>query len=242
VHRFYLPSLALRGEHLIIEENRIVFQCGKVLRMRTDDFFQVFDGHQEWLVQIEEINRQRIITKKIQDIENKAEPKVKVSLYQAIPKKPALFELVVQKATEIGVSEIFPLVTERTEKHRMSKFQRLELIAMEATEQCGRMHIPVIRHPADYEEIIGKLSNGFIAYEYEGTKYLADYEKNLKGAKEIQIIIGPEGGLSEAEVELAKASNVKPFSLGTRILRTETAAIASLSLMMLNRCIIDKLH
>jgi 16S rRNA (uracil1498-N3)-methyltransferase len=235
VHRFYLPSLVLRGEHLIIEENRIVFQCGKVLRMRTDDFFHVFDGHEEWLVQIEEINKKRIVTKKVQVIENRAEPKVKISLYQAIPKKPALFELVVQKATEIGVSEIFPLVTERTEKHRMSKFQRLEVIAMEAAEQCGRMHIPVIRHPADFEEIIGKLSNGFIAYEYEGTKYLADYEKDLKGAKEIQVIIGPEGGLSEAEIELAKESSVKPFTFGPRILRTETAAISALSLMMLNR-------
>lgn len=235
MHRFYLQSLELKGEHLIIEEHRIVFQCGKVLRMRTGDFFQVFDGQKEWLVQIEEINPKRIITKKVQDIQNKAEPKVKVSLYQAIPKKPALFELVVQKATEIGVSEIFPLVTERTEKHRLGKFQRLEAIAMEATEQCGRMKIPVIRHPAYFNEIIGKLSNGFIAYEYEGSKHLADYEKDLKGAFDIQLIIGPEGGLTEGEIEIAKASSVKPFTMGTRILRTETAAIAALSLMMLNR-------
>ncbi|MBU1015541.1 16S rRNA (uracil(1498)-N(3))-methyltransferase [Patescibacteria group bacterium] len=235
MHRFYLPSLDFKRDYLEIFDHRIVHQAGKVLRMWTDDFFRLFDGKNEYQVQIAEINKRRILVKKVQELKNKAEPKIKVSLYQAIPKKPALFELVVQKATEIGVSEIFPLVTERTENRRMSKFQRLHLIAMEATEQCGRMKIPVIRHPVNYDEIVGKLRNGFIAYEYEGTRYLADYEKDMKGASEIQIIIGPEGGLSESELALAKESSVKPFSLGPRILRTETAAIAALSLMMLNR-------
>ncbi len=235
MHRFYLPSLAFKGEYLRIEDNRIVHQVGKVLRMWNDDFFHVFDGKKEFLVQIENINRRKMLDKKVEDVKNKAEPKVKVSLYQAIPKKPALFELVVQKATEIGVSEIFPLVTKRTEKRRMSKFERLQLIAMEATEQCGRMNIPEIRHPVNYDEVVGKLSNGFIAYVYEGSKHLADYEKDMKDAREIQIIIGPEGGLSESELALAKDSNVKPFSLGKRILRTETAAISAMSLIMLNR-------
>lgn len=235
MHRFYLPSLAFKSDFLEITENRILHQTSKVLRMWKDDFFRVFDGKKEWQVQIVEINKRRMVVKKIQELHNKAEPKVKVSLYQAIPKKPALFELVVQKATEIGVSEIFPLITERTEHRRMSRFDRLQLIAMEATEQCGRMNIPLIHHPVNYDEVIGKLSHGFIAYEYEGTRYLADYEKELKGAETIQLIIGPEGGLSESELELAKASSVKPFSLGPRILRTETAAIASLSLLMLNR-------
>lgn len=235
MHRFYLPSLVFKGDYLEITDHRIVHQAGKVLRMWNDDFFQIFDGKKEWLVQIAAINKHHISVKKVEEVSNKAEPKVKVSLYQAIPKKPALFEMVVQKATEIGVSEIFPLITKRTEKRRMTKFQRLELIAMEATEQCGRMNIPVIRHPVNYDEIVGKLSNGFIAYEYEGSKHISDYEEEMKSAKEIQIIIGPEGGLSESELELAKESSVKPFTLGSRILRTETAAIASLSLIMLNR-------
>lgn len=235
MHRFYLPSLEFNRDYLEIFDHRIVNQAGKVLRMRTDDFFRLFDGDKEYQVQIAEIDKRRILVQRVQAIENKAEPKVKVSLYQAIPKKPALFELIVQKATEIGVSEVFPLVTERTEKRRMSKFQRLELIAMEATEQCGRMKIPLIHHPVNYDEIIGKLSNGFIAYEYEGTRHLSNYEKDLAGAKEIQVIIGPEGGLTESEIELAQNSSVRPFTFGPRILRTETAAIAALSLLMLNR-------
>ena len=235
MHRFYLPSLPFKGDRLEITDHRIVHQTGKVLRMWKDDFFHVFDGKEEWLAQIEDINKRHITVKKVKEIKNKSEPELKVSLYQAIPKKTALFELVVQKATEIGATEIFPLITKRTENRRMSKFQRLELIAMEATEQCGRMRIPQLRHPVSYDDVIGKLRNGFIAYEYEGTRYLSDYEKELKNAKEVQIIIGPEGGLSESELELAKDAGVRPFTFGPRILRTETAAIAALSLIMLNR-------
>lgn len=235
MHRFYLPSLDFKGELLDIGDNRVIHQAGKVLRMRTSDFFQVFDGKREWLMQIEEISKRRISAKRVQAVENHSEPRLKVSLYQAIPKKPALFELIVQKATEIGVHEIFPLITERTEKRRMSKFERLQLIAMEAAEQCGRMHIPLIRHPVNYDEVVGSLSSGFIAYEYEGTKFISDYADELKKANEMQIIIGPEGGLSESEMSLAKAAKIRPFTFGPRILRTETAAIASLSQILLQR-------
>ena len=230
-----MASPAFRNDFLEITDHRIVYQAGKVLRMWKDDFFHVFDGKKEWSVQIEAINKRHITVKRIKEIKNNSEPELKVSLYQAIPKKTGLFELVVQKATEIGVSEIFPLVTKRTEKRRMSKFERLQTIALEATEQCGRMKIPELRHPVNYDEVISKLSNGFIAYEYEGTRHLANYKKELTGAKEAQVIIGPEGGLTETELELAQESSVKPFTFGPRILRTETAAIAALSLIMLNR-------
>ena len=152
-----------------------------------------------------------------------------------LPKKPALFELVIQKATEIGVHEIFPLITERTENRRLSKFERLKLIAIEAAEQCGRLHIPTIRHPVNYEEILPEFSNGFIAYEYEGSTFISDYAETLSSSDEVQLVIGPEGGLSESEIQLAKTHSIKPFTLGKRILRTETAAISSLSLMLLNR-------
>jgi 16S rRNA (uracil1498-N3)-methyltransferase len=235
MHRFHLPSLDFKQDRLTITEHRLVFQMGKVLRMVKRDFFHVFDGQKEWLMQIEELDKRKILAKKIEEVKNKAEPKLRVSLYQAIPKKPALFELVVQKATEIGVTDIFPLITERTEGRRMSRFERLHAIAMEATEQCGRLQIPVIHHPVNYSEVLKKLSHGYIAYEYEGSKFLWDYEKDLKGLKELQILIGPEGGLSEVEIKLAKQCNVKPFTFGPRILRTETAAISALSLILLHR-------
>jgi len=204
--------------------------------MKRGDRFTIFDeAENERILEVQDIDRRSITAHVKESVSRNSEPKVKVSLYQAIPKKPALFELIVQKATEIGVSEIFPLITERTENRRMSKFERLHIIAMEATEQSGRTKIPVIHHPANYDEILPKQKNGFIAYEYEGEKYLSDYAKELAGAKELSIIIGPEGGLSKKEIELAKKYKLHSFTFGPRILRTETAAISALSLVLLNR-------
>ncbi|MBU1682347.1 16S rRNA (uracil(1498)-N(3))-methyltransferase [Patescibacteria group bacterium] len=221
---------------LIISDKRIVHQTGKVLRMWKEDRFQVFDDNgDEFVVEIESINKFRIIAEIVETVKSDTEPSVEVSLYQAVPKKPALFELVVQKATELGVARIFPLITERTEKRRITKFERLFSIAMEATEQSGRTKIPVIQHPVTFEDVIGGLSNPYIGYEYEGKKYLLNYGDSLYKGNELQIIIGPEGGLSQHEIDLAKEAKVKPFTLGPRILRTETAAISALSLVLLSK-------
>ena len=235
MHRFYLPSLAFQKDELVIEDQRIVFQLTKVLRIKLGTKFHLFDEGGEWLVKVAEMGKKKIHVERLSEIQNQAEPRLKVALYQGIPKKPALFELIVQKATEIGVTEIYPFVTERTENRRMPKLDRLNLIAMEATEQCGRLKIPKIHYPVNYGEIIGKLSNGFIAYEYEAKHYLSDYRKEIESSAELQIIIGPEGGLSESEMSMAKEAGVKSFSLGKRILRTETAAIAALAQVLVER-------
>ncbi len=215
-------------------DERVVFQAGKVLRMWKGDKFHLFnDKAQEFAVEVLDVNRRQILVNVLEAVENKTEPKLKVSLYQAIPKKPALFELVVQKATEIGVHEIFPLITERTEKRHMTKFERLAVIAMEAAEQCGRLHIPTLHHPVAFEDVAPKLKNAYMAYEYETKTYLPDYSEAIGKSKEIQMIIGPEGGLSQKEVEIAKKAGIKTFTFGARILRTETAAISALSLVLL---------
>ncbi len=216
-------------------DHRIVYQTGKVLRMKKGDEFHVFDEKgKEQLVKIVELNKRKIVGKVIQSVKNDSESKLNVSLYQAIPKKPALFELIVQKATEIGVNEIFPLITQRTEKRRMSKFERMQLIAIEASEQSGRTHIPLIRHPVNLEDALPKMTNAYIGYEYDDGDFLSKYEKTMYKKKDIQIIIGPEGGFSEEEVDKAVKAGVHPFTLGKRILRTETASIAALSIVMLN--------
>lgn len=234
MHRFYLEKPDISRNLVTITDKRIVHQTSRVLRMWNDDEFRIFDENgNEHLIKIIEINQRKILARIIGPIENNAEPSINVSLYQAIPKKPALFELVIQKATEIGVTAIYPLITERTEKRRLGKFDRMLAIAMEATEQCGRVKVPLIHHPINFEDVIGHVKNAYIGYEYEGKKFLSDY-KDMYKEKDIQIIIGPEGGFSQKEIELAEKSSAKPFTLGPRILRTETAAIAALSLALLN--------
>jgi 16S rRNA (uracil1498-N3)-methyltransferase len=233
MHRFYLQSPQIKNSLLTIMDNRIVHQASRVLRMWKGDRFSIFDEKgNESVVEIIDINNRKILANIVEPTTNKTEPEIEVSLYQAIPKKPALFELIVQKATEIGVTAIYPLITERTEKRRLGKFERMLAIAMEATEQSGRLHIPTIHHPVNYDDIIKKLSNAYIGYEYEDKKFLSDYD--LSKTKELQIIIGPEGGFSEKEIERAQKAGAHPFTFGPRILRTETAAIAALSLVLLD--------
>ena len=202
--------------------------------MRTGSNFSVFDENgKEVLVEILEINRRKIIGNIIEKIKRNTESKISVHLYQAIPKKTTLFEMVIQKATEIGVDHIYPLITKRTERHRLSKFERLHNIAVEATEQSRRLKVPVIRHPVAFDDVVKKVKNAYLGYEYEDTKMLGDFLPEIKKSKEIHIFIGPEGGFDQQEIDLAISNGVKLFTFGPRILRTETAAISALSIILL---------
>ena len=203
--------------------------------MKPDNRFTIFDERgKEFMVEILKISNRKILGNIVEEIKNKTEPKIEIHLYQAIPKKIALFELVVQKATEIGASHIYPLITNHTEKHRISKFDRLLKIAIEATEQSRRTKIPTIHHPVNFEEVVSKTKNVYIGYEYEGNKTLASYIPDIKKAKEAHILIGPEGGFDQKEIDYAINKKANLFSFGPRILRTETASIAALSIVLLS--------
>lgn len=233
MHRFHFSSLTIKKNHLMIDDSRLLFQMVKVLRMKPGNQFHIFNEKEEWLVELETIEKRKTTVKVVRPVQNDRDPKLKVSLYQAIPKKQALFELVIQKATELGVHDIYPLITERTENKRLHKMERLQVIGIEATEQCGGQHVPTIHPPVEFKKVIGTLKNAFMAYEGEQEKYLSDYSKALSSSSEIQLLIGPEGGFSKNEMVLAQKTNIKSFSLGKRILRTETAGIVGLSLILL---------
>ena len=234
MQRFYLSSPDIQKNVIEIHDPRIIYQASRVLRMRTGSRFSVFDEKgKEILVEILEINRRKIIGNVIELIKRNTEPKIEIHLYQAIPKKTSLFEWVVQKATEIGVSHIYPLITDRTEKHRISKFDRLMAVAIEAVEQSRRLKVPLIHHPVTFNQAIKKNKNAYVAYEYEKKKVLTDYLSNIKKQKKIHLFIGPEGGFDQKEIDFALSNGAKLFTFGPRILRTETAALSALSIILL---------
>jgi len=235
MQRFFISNPDVVSKILTIQDNRIVHQMNKVLRMKAGSLFSFFDDNgKEMKADVLEINK-KFVTANVQEIiERNSESPISVSLYQAIPKKPALFELVVQKATELGVKHIYPLVTERTEKRHINKFERLYSIAVEATEQCGRTSVPIIQHPVDIMNVMPKLSNAYVAYELEKSRNLMEFADEISKNKQADIFIGPEGGFSQKEIDVALKTGAKMFGLGPRILRTETAAIATLSLILAN--------
>jgi len=234
MHRFYIPNPNIENGILDIKESDIVYQASKVLRMHVGSELSIFnDAQQEFKAEISNMDRHIVSVKIIDEIKRDTEPKLKIHLYQAIPKKTALLELVIQKATEIGVSHIHPMITKRTEKRQLGKFERLKTIAKEAAEQSRRLSVPVIHKPIEFKETIKGVKNTYIAYENEKSKMLNELLQGIDNAGEAHILIGPEGGFDNEEIDFATKNNAKLFGLGSRILRTETASIASLSLILL---------
>lgn len=162
---------------------------------------------------------------------NFAIPSVEINLYQALPKGDKL-DLITQKCVELGVSKITPFLSKYTNETKFRK-DRLEKIALEACKQCKRAKLPIISDLSDFNSVIENLKEDIIIMPYENAQVgKISNIRNLKNAKSVAIIIGSEGGFAEEEVKLAKKAKAKIVSLGNRILRCETAAIVSQTLVM----------
>jgi 16S rRNA (uracil1498-N3)-methyltransferase len=143
------------------------------------------------------------------------------------------FELVTQKVTEIGVTHIIPILCEHSEKKKLN-MERLNKIVLEASEQSGRGDIPTVHDIQTLEEVFQKgiLPQEKIVLHPEG-KTLKKYFEGLNQVKSFAVFVGPEGGFSPKEIELLNSYNVPAVTLGSQILRAETAAIAISSLLIL---------
>lgn len=171
---------------------------------------------------------------------NYREPEINITLAQAIPKKSNM-DLIVQKCTEIGVSSIIPLQTKRTivklkGKKKQKRINRWQRIAREAAKQCQRGNIPLVKNIYDIKDI-EKIKDNYdlilIPYENEKVNNFQNFwNSNTREATDILVIIGPEGGFTEQEVKLVEKMGGKSVSLGPRILRTETAGMISLTMIL----------
>ncbi|MBQ9734929.1 MAG: 16S rRNA (uracil(1498)-N(3))-methyltransferase [Clostridia bacterium] len=166
---------------------------------------------------------------------------VEIALFQGLPKNDKL-ELIIQKAVELGVSKIIPVETERAivkieEKKKQSKTARWQSIAESAAKQCKLTFIPEVLCPVTFNsaiELINSFDHFIVPYENkDGMTATVNALKEIKAGQKVGIFIGPEGGISEKEITALENVGAKPVSLGKRILRTETAAIIALSMLML---------
>lgn len=165
-----------------------------------------------------------------------AEPPYTVTLYQGMPKGDKL-DTIVQKAVELGATEIVPVMCERAvsrpdEKSMDKKLVRLKRIAAEAAKQCGRGTVPEVRPILSYKEMLDRLVSAdlhFICYEGDGTVHCREIITAKENVSSVAFYIGPEGGISAGEIDLAKSKNIPLAGLGKRILRTETAPLFVLS-------------
>lgn len=205
------------------------------LRMRIGEALTVSDGRGfDYDGEIEEISGDTVTVRLFRQYKNESEPTLRVTLYPGMPKGDKL-ELVVQKSTEMGACGITPVLTDRSvsrpdAKSAAKKQERLQRIALEAAKQSGRGAVPEIGAMMSFKEAVRSAKGTKILF-YEGgglplSKCLPAEET------EVSVFIGPEGGFAPEEVEFAKENGVVTATLGPRILRTETAPLAALSILM----------
>ncbi len=243
MHRFYVDKDQIQGDTIRIigpDVNHI----RNVLRMKQGDELIICNGQgKDCYCIINKMSDVEITVQKIREQETGTELKNRITLFQGLPKKDKM-ELIIQKAVELGVHEIVPVMTKRVivkledRKKEMKKLERWQAIAENAAKQSGRGVIPTIHPIKTFTEAINdcnQLELGLIPYENaQGIKYTKDIMCTLKNYSTVGVFIGPEGGFEESEIIAAKENNIQPITLGKRILRTETAGLAVLSMMMLS--------
>lgn len=232
LHRFFI-SPDLIGDTQINLPEETSHQITQVLRLKKYDQIIVLDNSgTEFVVKLIDINKKHTFGEVIEKRKNENEPDKKIHLYQAIIARDN-FELVLQKSVELGVSEVTPIITERTQFDRKfieGKYERWQRIIKEAAEQSERGILPELHLPLNFEAALTQSKEKgktLIAWEKEKeVQWTSEYSKK---AHDFNIFIGPEGGFTENEINYAKDQKAILISLGKTILRAETAAIASIA-------------
>lgn len=227
IHRF-IGDFKLNQGQIIVSDKETINQIRRVLRLKIGDLVELIPEKDqvEWLGRIESISNQSVEISLIETKISGPSNQNKVTLYCAILKKDN-FELVVQKATELGVTKIVPLITARTVKINL-KFDRLNKIAKEAAEQSGRVDIPELTAVKNLEKVLDNF-----AYENYDQVFWLDFDgeknKNILDQKnkslKIALIVGPEGGFTDVESQKALELGLNIKTISTNVLRAETAAI-----------------
>lgn len=205
----------------------------KVLRLGVGDRITVFDSESlEYEGVITDISSETIAVQVHDTRRLRTEPELELNLFQAILKGNKM-DMVINQTTQLGVSEIFPVISERTQVRSTAKVDRWNKITRESTKQCGRATPPVVSKPVDFQGSFGMKEQSemkIILYENQD-ELLRDYMHSLtRPVNSINVYIGPEGGFSEKEVALAEENGYIALGLGKRILRAETASVVSLVL------------
>ncbi len=227
-----------------IQSGEIIFTgedahyMSRVLRLHENDEIEIASDGKNYQGRLKKVTGQEVVVSLIAELNSFAEPPISVTLLQGLPKGDKL-ELIIQKTVELGVDKIIPIkcsrsVPEWPAKKIETKIERLQKVAESAAAQCGRDRVPTVGTLQNLAEAIASLP--------EDTLLLIPWEEaeenNLKellqqeAPQKVAYCIGPEGGFSKEEVQMAVRAGAHVVTLGPRILRTETAAIVTLSLLL----------
>ena len=204
---------------------------GRVLRLKPGDPVNLFNSEDgEFAAQLVELSKQQSLVRILKPVEVQANPQLSIHLGLGLSRGERM-DYAVQKSTELGVGSITPLITEHCEvrlsrerqENRQAHWQR---VAISACEQCGRSQVPTVNLPQTLQQWLVNNPEG-ILLDSRADSHLADQQVG----NSVNLLIGPEGGFSEQELDEARQQAYRVIKLGPRILRTETAPVAALSLL-----------
>lgn len=212
----------------------------KVLRLKAGALVILIDGlGSAWRAELTTVSPKRVIARRLAEIRGFGEPRVKLTLAAGLS-TASKFDSVVQRGTELGVSRFVPLLTEKSKvaledpRRARTRAQRLEKVARAAAKQCRRSYFPQLALPVRFDDFLGQLDPDdfkLVFHPGKGSVPLRtmDFPPN---PPRVLVVVGAEAGFSEEEIDAAVRAGLKPVSLGSRILRTETAGPAVAALVM----------
>jgi 16S rRNA (uracil1498-N3)-methyltransferase len=226
--RLYYPENIIENSTSLLSKEHTHYIIN-VMRLKRGSKMNFFNKEGEWLSEIVFLDRDRVEIKFLNKIKESF-PASNIELAICLVKKNPM-EIILQKATELGVSRIIPIISERTEVKDLN-LERANKITIEATEQSNQLNPPKISQMIDLKDFINSISKETKLFFADINSKHTPSLKDIEGIKNISILIGPEGDFSPSERELIlKKSNVIPFSLSKNILRTDTAVISAISLV-----------
>ena len=242
MHKFFTPKELINGDvaKIIGDDVKHIY---KVLRISEGEKVTLNNCEGvEYLGRVKSVSKQEVLIDILEELESNNESDVNIYLFQGLPKSQKM-DLIVQKGTELGITEFIPTITHRVDvklKGEFKKLDRLNRIALEAAKQSKRSIIPKVLEPIEFDEVLEKINSlDLLIVPYEnannfGIKTLINElrkENNLDTIKNIGIFVGPEGGIEEDEIERLKDKGAYIVTLGKRILRTETAGFVATALI-----------
>lgn len=240
MHHFFVNDNQIKENYITII-GADVNHIKNVLRMKIGEKLLISNGiNKDYLCELCKITNEEIIATVLSVDEEGGELPSKIYLFQGLPKADKM-ELIIQKAVELGVFEIIPVsmkhsVVKLDEKKQSNKVKRWQAIAESAAKQSKRSVVPNVRHVMSFQEALDYAKNfeyNLIPYEHaDKIKETKQVIASLKANTSIGVFIGPEGGFDENEIASARKHNMKTITLGKRILRTETAGLTALSVIM----------
>lgn len=242
MHRFYLPPVECQGSSLILTGTE-AHHAVDVLRIKTGDTVAVLDGAgREFQCSIR-ATQKKSVALTVENIITSPAPPCQITLVQAVP-KGKLIETIIQKATELGVWRVVPLLSERVAtrldedgvNHKSEKWQHT---AIEAIKQCGQRWLPQVDAPVALAELLargGTFALSLVGSLRDDARHPRDYFRALHGSSKrppasIRVWIGPEGDFTDDELKAIQKAGARPMDLGPLVLRSDTAAIYALSII-----------